>query len=245
MRFRILALFGCLTGVCLFTSSAIFGASVTTTAQTDTCTATGTMSVSCSSQYSYASAKAGYEFIELGAFAVPPVFPDSGPSGAFASANVSDLLTFTDGSLASPAFVEFVFGVQSIAEDCRFAQLGASVANQSVPLSGNGDITTFTTAPAGITLGTPFSFGMSGNVLCGGSGGESAGQSVLNLYLEDIIVLSQNETPILGISLTSASGTAYPLDARNITPEPATLLLMGTGVLSVFAAARKRLFAGN
>lgn len=244
MRFRILVLFGCLACVCLFTSSAIFGASVTATAQTDTCTATGTMSVSCSSRYSYASAKAGYESIELGAYVVPPVFPDSGPSGAFASANVSDLLTFTDGSLASPAFVEFVFGVQSIA-DCRFAQLGASVANQSVPLSGNGDVTTFTTAPASITFGTPFSFGMSGDVLCGGSSGGSAGQSVLNLYLEDIVILGQNEMPILGISLTSASGTAYPLDARNITPEPAALLLMGTGVLSVFAAVRKRLFAGN
>jgi hypothetical protein len=242
MRFGSLGLFAGLTCVSLFTPSVIFGASVTTTAQTDTCTATGTVSVSCSSQYSYAYAKAGYKSVELGAFAVPPAFPDSGFSGGFASANVSDLLTFTDGSLTSPAFVEFVFGVQSIT-DCGFAQADATVANQSVPLSGNGDVTTFTTAPASMTFGAPFSLGMSGDVFCGS--GNFAGQSVLNLYLEDIIVLSQNEMPILGISLTSTSGTAYPLDARNITPEPATLFLLGTGILSVFAVTRKRFFVGK
>ena len=54
-------------------------------------------------------------------------------------------------------------------------------------------------------------------------------------------MLDANGNPILGISLTSGSGTNYPLDSRNITPEPASLSLLATGILGVFAVIRRKI----
>lgn len=173
--------------------------------------------------------------LSLGAFA-------SGPSQAYglASGSINDLLTFTDGSLTGPAFVEFTFGVQtSGSNSCIYQSLDATAGNQAVPLSSlsyNGaGIATFTTTPQAVTFGSPFSFGMSGDLSC------SLGSLFLNLDLEDILVLNTNGNPILGISLTSGSGMNYPLDSRNITPEPASLSLLATGILGIFAAVRRKI----
>jgi len=63
----------------------------------------------------------------------------------------------------------------------------------------------------------------------------------LGLGLEDILVLNANGNPVLGIALTSGSGANYPLDSRNITPEPASLSLLATGILGIFAAVRRKI----
>lgn len=206
-----------------------------------TCTDTGSTFASCNVGNAGAGASVNYypynrvRELSLGAFA-------GGPSQAYglASGSINDLLTFTDGSLTGSAFVEFTFDVQtSGSNSCIYQSLDATAGNQAVPLSslsydGSGTAT-FTTTPQTVTFGSPFAFGMSGDLSC------SLGSLFLNLDLEDILVLNANDNPILGISLTSSSGANYPLDSRNITPEPASLSLLATGILGIFAVVRRKI----
>ena len=160
--------------------------------------------------------------------------------GGLASGSISDPLTFGDSSLVGSAFVEFTFGIQLSNYCPYYSNADATAGNQTVPLSSlNYDIfgvATFRTTAQPITFGSPFDFGMSGDVLCA-----KAGEIQFNMVLDDVLVLNANGDPILGVSLTSGSGTIYPLDSQNITPEPASLLLLGTGALGFLAAVRFRI----
>lgn len=203
------------------------------------CINTGSTSAFCDVGFAQAFVTVGAGGIFLSAFAIPSQFL-GGQSAGFASGSINDLLTFTDGSLTGPAFVEFSFGVQ-ISESSNSCQtLDATAGNQVVPLSSlsydNFGIANFATTPQAMAFGSPLAFGMSADLGC-----FTAGQLQFNLFLEDVLVLNANGNPILGISLTSGSGTNYPLDSRNITPEPASLSLLATGILGIFAAVRRKI----
>jgi len=207
-----------------------------------TCTDTGSTSASCNIG-GQDLAGAGVTYfpnirvleLDLGAAAGDP-----SPAYGLASGSINDLLTFSDGSLTGSAFVDFTFFVQtSGSNSCIYQSLDATAGNQAVPFSslsydGSGTAT-FTTTPQAVTFGSPFAFGMSADLSC------SSGSLFLSLGLEDVLVLNANGNPILGISLTSGSGTNYPLDSRNITPEPASLSLLATGILGVFAVIRRKI----
>lgn len=201
------------------------------------CINTGSTFALCDVGFAEASAAVGFGGISLTAFSTSTQGLGFQSAG-FASGNINDLLTFSDGSLTGPASVEFTFGVQNDGGSCQ--TLDATAGNQAVPLSSlsyNGfGIATFTTTPQAVTFGSPFAFGMSADLGC-----FSAGELQFNLFLEDVLVLNANGNPILGISLTSGSGTNYPLDSRNITPEPASLSLLATGILGIFAAVRRKI----
>ncbi|HXT72930.1 MAG TPA: PEP-CTERM sorting domain-containing protein [Candidatus Angelobacter sp.] len=201
------------------------------------CINTGSTTAFCDVGFAQASAAVGAGQISLFGFAVSSQFL-GGQSAAFVSGSINDLLTFTDGSLTGSAFVEFTFGVQNDT-GCVNQSFDATAGNQAVPLSSlpdDGSIVTFATTPQAVTFGSPFSFGMSADAGC-----FTDGSLQLDLFLEDILVLNANGNPILGISLTSGSGTNYPLDSRNITPEPASLSLLATGILGIFAAVRRKI----
>jgi len=202
------------------------------------CINTGSTFAFCDVGFAQAGVSAGAGQISLFGFAVSSQFL-GGQSAAFVSGSINDLLTFTDGSLTGSAFVEFTFGVQNDT-GCVNQSFDATAGNQAVPLSSlsyNGaGIATFATTPQAMTFGSPFAFGMSADLGC-----FSHGQLQFNLFLEDVLVLNASGNPILGISLTSGSGTNYPLDSRNITPEPASLSLLATGILGIFAAVRRKM----
>lgn len=194
-----------------------------------------TSSVGCGVGYADANADAGAWYIGLSADS------NSDTYGVFsyglASGNINDLLTFSDGSSTGPAFVVFDFDVQNF-DFCSYSYLDATAGNQAVPLSssyGESAMFTFTTTPQAVTFGSPFAFGMSADLGC------TFGELQLNLDLEDVLVLNANGNPIPGISLTSGSGENYPLDSRNITPEPASLSLLATGTLGIFAVVRRKI----
>ncbi len=203
------------------------------------CINTGSTFAFCDVGFAQARASAGAGQISLSGFAISSQFL-GGQSAALASGSINDLLTFTDGSLAGPAFVEFTFGVQNDGGSCVNQSLDATAGNQAVPLSSLSydefGIATFATTPQAMTFGSPFAFGMSADLGC-----FRDGELQFNLSLEDVLVLNANGNPILGISLTSGSGTNYPLDSRNITPEPASLSLLATGILGIFAAVRRKI----
>lgn len=241
MTKKLFASLVCACGFLLLGAHPAYAGSVSTSvyAEADAltnCINTGATSASCDVGFAQASAVVGAGQISLFGFSVS--VQDLGfQSDSFASGNINDLLTFTDGSLTGPAFVEFTFGVQN-ETGCVNQSFDATAGNQAVPLSSlpdDGSIVTFTTTPQAVTFGSPFAFGMSADAEC------HLGSSQLDLFLEDVLVLNANGNPILGISLTSGSGMNYPLDSRNITPEPASLSLLATGILGIFAAVRRKI----
>ncbi|MGH9730406.1 MAG: PEP-CTERM sorting domain-containing protein [Candidatus Acidiferrales bacterium] len=248
MTKKLFASLVCAFGFLLLGAHPAFAGSVSTSAYAEasdglftTCTDTGSTSASCNiGGHDLAGAGVIY-FPNLRVLELDLGAAADGPSQAYglASGSINDLLTFTDGSLTGPAFVEFTFGVQtSGSNSCIYQSLDATAGNQAVPsslLSYGQVASTFTTTPQAVTFGSPFGFGMSGDVSC------SLGALFLSLDLEDVLVLNANGSPILGISLTSGSGTNYPLDSRNITPEPASLSLLATGILGIFAAVRRKM----
>jgi hypothetical protein len=202
------------------------------------CTDQSSTSAFCDVGYAQAGAGSGVGSLFLDADAVESGL--GGPSYGYAYGIMNDVLTFSDGSLTGPAFVEFTFGVQtSGSNSCIYQSLDATAGNQAVPSSllsyDQSVVSTFTTTPQAVTFGSPFTFDMSADLSC------SSGSIFLGLGLEDVLVLNANGNPILGISLTSGSGTNYPLDSRNITPEPASLSLLATGILGIFAAIRRKI----
>ena len=125
------------------------------------CINTGSTSAFCDVGFAQAFVTVGAGGIFLSAFAIPSQFL-GGQSAGFASGSINDLLTFTDGSLTGPAFVEFSFGVQ-ISESSNSCQtLDATAGNQVVPLSSlsydNFGIANFATTPQAMAFGSPLAF---------------------------------------------------------------------------------------
>jgi hypothetical protein len=247
---KILLIIACMVFGSMIAARSAWGGNVSTSVYAEagaltTCIDSGSASAYCDVGFAGAYASAHYYpydrawVLSLGAAATSSQYL-GGQSYGLASGSISDLLTFSDGSSVGSAFVEFTFGIQ-VSNYCPYyGGADATVGNQTVPLSSlNYDafgVATFTTTAQPITFGSPFDFGMSGDVSCG-----KAGEIQFNMALDDVLVLNANGAPIPGVSLTSGSDTIYPLDSENITPEPASLLLLGTGALGILAAVRFRI----
>jgi hypothetical protein len=79
----------------------------------------------------------------------------------------------------------------------------------------------FQTAFYSFSYGVPFTIQTSADARTVGNG-DGFGTSTLDAELDKIFVLDQNGSPFFGYSITSQSGTAYPL------PEPSSFDLLGT-----------------
>ncbi|HEV2288034.1 MAG TPA: PEP-CTERM sorting domain-containing protein [Candidatus Acidoferrales bacterium] len=249
MARKIFVAVACMVFGLMIATNDAWGGSVSTSVYAEagaitTCTDSSSTNAFCSVGFADAFASAKYfahdhEWeLSLGADATSSQ-SFGGQSYGLASGSIDDLLTFTDSSLTGPAFAEFTFGIQ-FSNNCIYSSADATAGNQTVPLAslsyGGSGVATFTTTAQPITFGSPFDFGMSGDISCG-----SSGQILVDMVLEDVLVMNANGNPISGVSLTSGSGTVYPLDSRNIVPEPPSLLLLGAGALGILAAIRFRI----